>query len=386
MKILIFILLSFYFEILHIESQSLDITKSKTRLPVLEKEKSYPTKNINIKSEVSYIPLETKKEILLDNDSKIEFISNKLILITNKRKGDVFFFNKMGKIISHFNQKGRIGYNRLTFLAYDEKMKEVYILDHSTKKTFVYDENGTLKRSFNFPPDSNIAEIYNFDDTSLLAYHEHLYGTNTQKKPYMFLSKKDGSIISKLNITINKPNPESLVYEKEGQMKGYTILHFCPNNCKFGNDFMIANNSSDTVYILKQDKSLYPLFVQYPSVFSEHPTSVSVGYLKDQYIYLCVSSYDLKQFKEFNDKNKKWQPSYKYFLFDNKNGQFYLDDKKGAIGVYKIDIPKNENANLLDAYYLIEALKKGRLKGELKNIATKLKVEDNPIVEHIYYN
>lgn len=387
MKVFIVILFSFfsYVGICLTGSPNSDVLKSNPRLPVLEKEKSYPMKNLDIKSEVTYIPLETNKETLLDNDAKIEFISNKYILITNKRKGQVYFFNKKGKVVSHFNQKGGVGFQKLTFLAYDEKMMEVFILDYSTKKIFVYTENGTLKRSFSLPSDSNIAEIYNFDNNVLLAYHEHLYGSNTQKKPYMFLSKKDGSIISKLNLTINKPNPESLVMEKANEMKSHRIVHYCPNNCKFGNDFMIANNSSDTVYLLKQDKSLTPLFVQYPSVFSEHPTAVSVGYVKDQYIYLCVASYDLIKSKEFKDKNKQWKPDYKYFLFDSKKGQFYEDEKKGDIGIYKADIPKCMNANLLDAYYLVGALKKDKLKGELKSIATKLKVEDNPVVELINY-
>jgi hypothetical protein len=131
---------------------------------ILDVEKKYPLKDIVLEeiSEVHYAPLETTKDILLDGDRLVQYISDRRIVITNPRIGDVFIFGHDGKIIFHWNNRGAIGYNQILSSTYDEKNKKIFILDSRGKKIIVYSEDGKYKRRFILPEDVTLGKIYNF--------------------------------------------------------------------------------------------------------------------------------------------------------------------------------------------------------------------------------
>jgi len=352
--------------------------KIQKKLPILNKKIQYPQKALNLEVEEKYIFLETRKETLLDNGALVYYVSDKKVLITNTLKGDVFIFGMDGKAISHFNQKGGYGYSFLSYALYDESHKEVFIADHISKKIVVFTEEGALKRTLHIPSKLIIKEIYNFDENTLLAFHEHQYGELTQSKPYMFISKKDGSIISELNIVMNKANSKAL---NTGGVR-FTHMNNYSGNCKFGNDFILANLSSDTIYLLKQDKKLIPVFVQQPSVFSDPPIITSVGMKTDDFITFCVYPYDLKEFRRKYENNEKEVVSdlkIRYLMYEFKTDKLFELEKR-KYWAEKIDIPKNTSIELLQPYILKDWLKRGYLKGEMKEVAEKVNITDNPIL------
>lgn len=345
--------------------------KSRPKVIVIDKEKSYPEKKLELKTKESFVRLETKKGFLLGQDAHIYHISDKRMLITNALNGDVFIFDMNGKAVSHFNQKGGNGYAYLKYALYDEPVGEVYIVD-ITKKICVFSETGALKRTLHLPSSTDITEIYNFDENTLLAFNEYQYGPIQEKQPYLFISKKDGKILSRLNITTNKATPRVLITDNG---KGaYTIGNNFSGNCKFGNEFILSNMSCDTIYLLKQDKSLTPLFVQTPSVFAEHPVMTRVGMITDDFIVYSTYPYDVKS-------TKKLPPDggVKFFMYEFKTGQFY-SLKKMDYWAEKIDIPRNMYVEICEGYLLKEWLKRGYLKGEMKKLAEKVNVNDNPVV------
>lgn len=364
--------------------------KGKTnKLIVINKDEKYPLKLMKIEdvADVTYIPLETNKQILLDKDAHVDFVGKDRIIVTNPAHGDLFVFDMNGKALFHFNHRGGNGYSNISCVAYDEIKKEIYILDHLAKKILVFSESGALKRTFRLPADSSLVEIVNFDDKSLLAFHEHQYGPVTQTKPFMFLSKADGTVISKLNITINKPHPKFLM-EDDGPNsgRGYTIAHSNkPENCKFGKDLILAKASCDTIYLLKQDRSLTPLFVHNPSVYSEHPVAVTVGMKTDNFMTFFLYSNDLKEVKSMTNSGKNYSPSIKprTLLYEFKTNQFF--EYKGSIGASKVDLPENTGVFLVTAQALINELKKDLLKGKTKEMASKLQYGDNPVVKLIKF-
>lgn len=344
--------------------------KSQDKIPVLDKEKNYPKEVPEIKAEEHFICLETRKDILLGQDAHIYYVSDKRMLITNALNGDVFIFDMKGKALFHFNQKGGNGYSFLKYALYDEPNMEIYIVDIS-KKICVFSEAGALKRTLHLPSSTDITEIYNFDENSLLAFNEYQYGPIKEKQPYLFISKKDGKILSKLNITTNKATPKILITDKA--WKG--ISNNFSGNCKFGNEFILANMSCDTIYLLKQDKSLTPIFVQTPSVFSEHPVVTMVGMKTDDFIIFSKYPYDLKS-------TKKLPPDggVKFLMYEFKTGQFYSMEKQ-KYWADKIDIPENTSVDLFYPYVLKVWLKRGYLKGKMKTVATKVDINDNPVVQ-----
>ena len=361
-----------------------DHTKKQKEIPIINKEAKYPEKSFEPETEEAYVCLEISKDILLDQDAHIYYVSDKRIMITNELKGDVFIFDMNGKAISHFNQKGGLGYAFLSYALYDEPNKEVFISDHHSKKIVVFTEEGAFKRALHLPLDMAIKEIYNFDENSLLAFHEHQHGSLTQKEPYVFISKKDGSILSRLNVTTNKANPRVLMTGTYTDKNTYsTTVYVGMNNysgsCKFGQDFILANMSCDTIYLLKQDKTLTPIFVQHPTVFSDSPVVTSVGMIANDFIIFSVFPYDLKEIRRNSDKKQEGNAPVKFLLYEFKTCEFFELEKK-RYWAEKVDVPANTSVALMPPYALKAWLKRGYLKGELKEIATKVNVTDNPVV------
>lgn len=359
------------------------------QLPVFDKKKSYPEKRFNYIPEYQhYIPLETTPEVLVDKDGHLDYFSDKRIVVTNPRLGDVFVFDINGKVLSHFNRKGSDAYLSIGFVAYDEKKQEIYILDRNVRKIFVFTENGTFKRLLRFPSDHIwFTEIYNFDDNTLMAIHDPqgIHESNIidskVKKPYMFISKKDGSLISVLNISIEKILTDKFTVQT-GPNEAWSFKLSsggCCHNTKFGDEYILANHSMDTVFLLKSDKTLTPLFVQTPSVFSEHPEVIDIGMKTDNYIFFAVKEWDLLKSKEEGIKGRNYTPASRYFIYDLKNRQFF--GKLTPAGPERVDVPKNIDACLINAENFLESVKREKKPtGNSKQVASRLNDEDNPVV------
>ncbi|MBW6537486.1 MAG: 6-bladed beta-propeller [Mariniphaga sp.] len=362
-----------YLGICQIIRPETNIEKKDKKIPVIDKNKTYPKKEYHLETEVTYIPLETNKDVLLDRDARIFHISETKILVANKTKGEIFIFGMDGKVVSKFSVKGGLGVVIITNVVYDEPNNEVFILDRPSRKVVVYNDQGTWLRAFRFPSDLIIEEINNFDKNSLLAYHEHLYGPILQKQPYMFISKKDGAVSSKLNINREKANP-SVHYENNTWAQ---IGFDHSGNCKFGDEFILANMSSDTIYLLKQNKSVSPLFIQTPTVFSDPPVIVSVGMKTDDIITFAIYTFDLKGFLK-SGTSGRFKSDVRFLTYEFSTGNFY-EHKSRSCWVEKADLPRNTGARFIYAHDLID--RSGMLNGQLKKIASKIKLDDNPIIE-----
>lgn len=359
-------------------------TKNKQNLPVIDKTKRYPKKAFDREVVETYIQLETRKDILLDGDAHLYYVSDKRMLIVNRQQGDVFIFDMNGKAISRFNEKGRDGYTMLDYALYDEPNKEVFIVDNISKKIFVFSEDGARKRTLHFPQSMQIIELCNFDENTMLAFHEHQYGSLVHKQPYFFISKKDGSIISRLNITTNKINPRRLyIFNSDNSITQHVITTNASGNCKFGQEFILANMSCDTIYLLKKDKTLTPLFVQTPSVFSEPLLVPTVQMKTDDFVTFYIYPFDLKKVKreyESGEKPKGYSAEGKHLMYEFKTGQFFeLENNINTVD--KCDVPAKTSVEVLHPYILKKWLENGRLKGKLKEIAKKVDVNDNPIIK-----
>ena len=94
-------------------------------LNVIDISKNYPKKEISIQSiaDIEYVALETTDDVLLGAISQITHLSDKYIVIYEMREGDIFIFDRKGKIVSYFNHKGPSSneYNFLMNTLFDEK-------------------------------------------------------------------------------------------------------------------------------------------------------------------------------------------------------------------------------------------------------------------------
>jgi len=361
----------------HINSPKSDINSKNFQIPIIDKEKTFPMREYKPETDVFYVKLETNKEALLGGAARIFYVSDTTILVANKNRGEVFIFGIDGKMIKKFSVKGGLGVRLISYVVYDESNKEIFILDTTSRKIVVYNMQGNYLRTLRFPSDIIFVEISNFDNETLLAYHEHLYGPILQKQPYMLISKINGTVISKLNINLQKAN--SSVHIENSTWTRISTDH--SGNCKFGNEFILANMSSDTIYLLKQDKTILPLFVQNPTVFSDPPKVVSVGMKTDEFITFAIYTFDVKSAAR-RETSGRFDTDARFVSYEFGTGRFYEHKSRGC-WAEKAELPRNTGARFIYPFDLINKLKLGVLEGELKTIASNLRIDDNPIIKII---
>ena len=253
----------------------------------------------------------------------------------------------------------------------------------------VYSIDGLYKRTLNHPG-SWITSIYNFDSETLLAYEDPDFNTRKQNNeiftPYLFLSKEDGSIISKANISFKKEDRVSaskvIVIDKYRSFQA-TISQ--TNIIKSNNDnYIIGDLSLDTIFMVKNDKSITPIIIKKSKNDSGTNLLSFLVYKNDKYSFFSIGDFNLDSLR----KNNNLKIDSKYLLYWASDGQvneikLYNEDYPE----YEIDIngigrvsQKGYASYSIEAYKLVDAFKNDNLKGELKVIASKLTDDDNRVL------
>ena len=361
-------------------------------LPVIDFSKTYSYKVINLRdiADLEYISLETTDDVLLSDGSVISYVSDNYVFIHDNKSGELFIFNRAGKIVSHFNRKGQgpgeypSGLRLRTI--FDEKNKEIFVCSYS-KSIHVYSLNGEYKRTLNINDLEYLSKVFNFDDETLLFYDEHIIDLdirrNLKTKPYSLISKKDGSLISVLDIYLPKRNSIHMRQTNAaGQLVGTS--YYSPSSMYYGKDFVIADISSDTLYLLTQNRTLTPLLTRKPSTHvSSGPTNIwTTSLITDKFLLISNLPVDLS-----NPRGGK----YPQLLYEFKTGNItevsfiddlYIELRKGRWkpGDGPATDKKNITADLIWPSNIINAYKAKRLKGNLEKFAKTLNEDDNPVV------
>ena len=352
-------------------------------IPVIDVSKNYDRKRINFQdiADVNYVALETNDNVLIDRYFVIIHVSDNYIVVSNNRQGDIFVFGGNGKIKYKFNHRGQgpEDYLDAKTIVFDEKNKEVFILArHAANYSFlVYSEDGKYKRKIICPSYEQGVYACNFDDENLLVCENHVIDEFLVNKPYMLLSKKNGTVTS-LNITLPQ-RYSNIVFWSNGGMSLVGIFR----NITDGQDFIISDISCDTIFQLKRDKSLTPILRQTPSVHRTDPKVFLTSILKtEKYMFLNITK------MPSNRGNRVTRHSLMYYFSNgeiNEVAQQYLfhsDD-------FSFDLPyslMNEVATQKNTLvYMIQAghLHEYRSEvygGELKKIASTIDPEDNPVL------
>ena len=193
----------------------------------------------------------------------------------------------------------------------------------------------------------------------------------------MLMSKKDGTIISELNILI--PKRYTLSYVGEGRMHLYRL----PYNRYHGQDFVIADMSHDTIYKLSKNKELTPLFIRKPSVSSSDPLVVwSSMLITDKFLLLHRAT------KNKSSSDAATAVSIDTLMHNLSTGEinqvsFVNDDFPSAKWTPTIGVQLHQTnvvAGLLQMPRLFNAYQKKQLKGNLEQLVATLDEEDNQIV------
>ena len=356
-------------------------------------QEQYPEKEIILQdiADVRYVVLET-------GDSSLVGIRPILMtdsfLVTVNKKSDVIFFDKSGKYLHSFNHTGMSGEEYgdvVSGYCIDEKAREIFIYDGLQSRIQVYGYGGAYRRTLKLPQNRMFASsIFEYDENFLFGEDYRLVDSQigkypVNKTPYYKISKKDGKLTS-IPITVKERIRDGLSYTVGDGAFGYVSLLMSPV-ARFGSDILIADYSLDTAYVYRDDH-LIPLTVRRNHTSENNiPILATVDVMTGRYLlwYTIVKDIDVKN-------NRVSDPvSYLYDRFTNEYCRVDLvnRDVVSATNIpafqmrlsanYHV-VPENYAIQYYPAEELIELNGQGKLKGELKEIASKLNDEDNPVL------
>ena len=368
-------------------SQAVNSQSKTGELPVIDISKQYTEKKqvLSEIADIEYVPLETNDDVLLSGDAVLSYVSNKYIVTYEPRRGNIFVFNRTGKINSHFNHRGESGqeYSWISSgVIFDEKNEEIFVCSQSIQ---VYSLSGEYKRTLRINTMQNKSSVYDFDNDALLIYDDVIidpgWEETTKKNPYRFVSKKDGSIISVLDIHFPKRYSSQQIIRYDDNKYSTRHINYPARSMNYGQNLVIADISSDTLYLLTQNKKLTPMLTRKPSVHKSEQRSIWVTYLTtDKFIIIGLINID------FKSRGGKIP----YLMYEFDTGEIFkisiLDyDMKTWSPYTSPVIEKNMTAELIQPSSIIEAYKKKQLNENLKNTAMSLDEDDNPVVRIIKF-
>ena len=342
---------------------------------------NYPKKELVLQDfmDVEYIPLETNDEFL--TQGLVQDVGKEYILATNRNNdGDIFIFDrKTGKGLRKINRQGQGAeeYTRINGMILDESNSEIFVISMGNK-ILVYDLYGQFKRCLNL--DREVSSVFDYDKSNLIGYDMsdyHNKGKDRSKSYHVIISKQDGSITREIFIpfkTINTP----IVTNGDGFVANYSYqIRLSHGKCT------LIETSADTLYNYAPDGTLSPFIVRTPSAQAMTPeVFLYMGIYTDRY-YFMETVKNVFNFEKGNgffadvlmyDKEEK-----AIYQVTVCNGD-YAEKRPVAMTAKPINRDV-ENVTSLNASQLVEIYKKGQLKdGKLKEIASRLDEEDNPVI------
>ena len=358
-------------------------------MPVLDLAKEYPKKAIALQdiADVEYIVLETHDEGLV---SGLYTTVTDSFIVTYNSSWDVVFFHRDGRFSHSFNRIGGSGEEYSSPIGQNpcvnSELREVYINDVKRYRIQVYSYDGKYKRTLRtkggsfaygalYPLDSNNLLLEDLDNVG--EYN----GKPTNPKPYYKISVTDGKM-TRLPLTVENRigNTFSMYDEETGQ--GTCIGVSISPVSKINGELLITPFVSDTLYAYRNEHLV--------------PIAKKENWMKEDGAAWLVTlngvseKYFLWWAIEKNMKKTAWPD--RTYLQDRYTGactRIKLVDENiidnSIPGKYEPNAnrycpPNNCIMHYYPAYQLVELYEKGKLQGELKEIASKLSEEDNPVI------
>lgn len=355
--------------------------ESKDDLIIVDVSKSYPEKELILQDlmDVEYIALETSDEFL--TQGLVKDVGKEYVVVTNRTNdGDILLFDRQtGKGVRKINRKGQGAeeYPRIQGIILDEANGEIFVKTLGNK-ILVYDLSGGFKRCLNLGRE--VSSVLDYDKDHLICYDMsdyHSKGEERSKAYHIILSKQDGSVTGEIFIpfkTINTP----IVKDGDRFVANYSYqIRLSHGKCT------LMDASSDTIYNYEPDGTLTPCVVRTPSAPAMQPeVFLYMGISTDRYCFMQTvqNVFNFEKGNGFYDDELVYDKKEKaLFQVTVCNGD-YVEKRPVAMTAKSIN-REIEDVTTLNAPRLVEIYKEGGLKdGKLKEIASKLDEEDNPVV------
>lgn len=348
--------------------------------------KKYPKKELILQDfmDVEYIPLETNDEFLCQG-FVLNITPNYILAKNFKWNGELFIFDRNGKAVKKIKQPGQ-GPGEYTFILkaiYDEENKELFVCDLG-KKILVYDLDGNFKRDLK--PDEGTAyfRFEDFDRNNLLCYNGLVQNTGDMKREsFLLVAKQNGEIQTieipfreRITTMVMAINPDTGIPHGAMPNSDYPFI-------PYQDGWVLMEPSADTMYTFSaKERCLKPFIARTPSIQTmDQKIFLFLSIITDRYCFMeaVKKEYDFGKDSGFPRTNLVYDKQ-KDKIFECKvfNGDYTI--KKQVYTNWHPLTSEVATCHALPAHELIEAYEKGQLKGKLKEIASGLNEDSNPVL------
>ena len=351
----------------------------------LDVAKDYPEKTINLEdiAEVRYVPLETTDQSLIQGIHKMATSDDKIV-ICDLVQNTIFIFDKDGHFINSINKEGPgpQEYSSIQNFAVDFQKEEIYICDYPLKyRILAYSFDGEFIRESKLDQKIWPLILYNYDENFLIAYDSYNMESSEKanKQPYSLINKKNGKVSPlPLKITNRKSNR---VMISEGQKYICAGVNIDPM-IKTDDGVVISDFALDTIYKYT-DHKLIPIGVR--KNLGQKDLSSFCAYSSNYSFFNIVKM----EVDEKNIKNAPSEVDAKFFFLDRKSSSIsevkiqmsdVITKKDIRWDCYGRDLHESGVTRTFKASTLMKLLKEHRLNGKLKEIASTLNEDDNPVL------
>ena len=350
----------------------------------LDVAKDYPEKTINFEdiADVRYVPLETTDQSLIQSIHKMATSDDKIV-ICDLVQNTIFIFDKDGHFINSINKEGPgpQEYSSIQNFAVDFQKEEIYICDYPLKyRILAYSFDGEFIRESKLDQKIWPSILYNYDENHLIAYDNYNMESSEKanKKPYSLINKKNGKV-SPLHLKIEN-RKSNRVMISEGKKYICAGVNIDPM-IKTDDGVVISDFALDTLYKYTEHK-LIPIGVR--KNLGQKDLSSFCAYSSNYSFFNIVKM----EVDENNIKNAPSEVDAKFFFLDRKSSSIseakiqmsdVVTKKDLRWDCYGKDLHKSGVTFTFRAGTLMKLLKEQRLNGKLKESASTLNEDDNPV-------
>ena len=358
-------------------------------LPVIDLGKEYPKKEILVQNlfDVEYVPLETTDEFV--TQGSLLAVSEHYVVVKNLRNdGNIYLFSRQDEhAVRCINRLGQSGeeYTYVNGLVVDEAGGELFVLDSQASKILVYDLEGRFRRSIPFGENTSYYTMLNYDKDHLIV-HDASDREEGQppSKPYhhAIISKQDGSLVRVLPISIEKlvgtyvrtDGAAAVVFPPAG---------IVPNR----GDWLLTDISADTVYsYIPSGDRMKPFLALIPS---QDPVRLfAMGTVTDRYYFMEATrrEFDFTTGQGFGKDYWAYDVLGKAVYTPVIQNADFKDGNQQYVSQLVLNGARLAVVHTLTADQLVSAYEEDNLNdGPLKDIASRLDMEDNPVLMLMKY-
>ena len=332
--------------------------------------------------EIEYVALETTDSFL--TRGFIEAVSQHFLITYDYNEGCLSLFDRTtGKGIRQIKRQGQ-GPEEFTSpsnVIIDEKREELFISDYSLRKILIYDMKGNFKRSFKTVDENYYTELLDYDDGHLLAYKSPS-GPHDESSCHLLISKQDGSLVRVLPISIEKlvgtyvrtDGAAAVVFPPAG---------IVPNR----GDWLLTDISADTVYsYIPSGDRMEPFLALIPS---QDPVRLfAMGTVTDRYYFMEATrrEFDFTTGQGFGKDYWAYDVLEKAVYSPVIQNADFKDGNQQYVSQLVLNGARLAVVHTLTADQLVSAYEEDNLNdGPLKDIASRLDMEDNPVLMLMKY-